>query len=268
MVASVDPPRILVTGATGFLGYRVVAALLAADLPVTVLVRREGRDKLSALSGQLTLVDGDEWNRGSLKGQARRQHVVVHLVGSLHSDPKRGLTYQQINLVSARNIIGMAVSDGVPHFVLLSVATLPGMLPADYVRSKRDAEEYLQNSGLQWTVLRLPPLYLPSQKRPLLTGISTFGALPPLRWVVGRYMPLNVAVAGQGIAALSQDADAYAGQFVYANDIRRLARQLTPTRTMMSTPVIARRTEADDNLDDTPFGWAPPSAGKRPYRDD
>ncbi len=50
---------------------------------------------------------------------------MIHLVGSMRAQPERGLTYHQLNLVSARNVISMAVSDGVPYFVLLSAAIEP-----------------------------------------------------------------------------------------------------------------------------------------------
>ncbi|MBZ0305305.1 MAG: NAD(P)H-binding protein, partial [Anaerolineae bacterium] len=174
---TVDPPRILITGATGFLGFRVVAALLEGGASVTVIVRSDQTEKVAAIANRVRVVEGDIWNRASLKGLARGHHALVHLVGSVRSDPSRGLTYQQINLVSARHVIGMAVSDGVPNFVLLSAAGL--LLPTEYIRSKRDAEEYLKNSGLEWVIVRMPLLFESSfWNRPLLTTLSTIGVLP------------------------------------------------------------------------------------------
>jgi dihydroflavonol-4-reductase len=87
-----DVERVLVTGATGFVGFRVVAALLEIGIQVTVLVRPEQEDKLASLAQRVRVINGDIWNRGSLKGLARGQQTVVHLVGSTHADPSRGLT--------------------------------------------------------------------------------------------------------------------------------------------------------------------------------
>lgn len=256
--------RVFVTGATGFLGFRVVASLLDQGMAVTALVRPDQLDKLAVLEGRIRIVQGDIWNRGSLKGLARGHQIVVHLVGSVRADPARGLTYQQINLVSARNIIGMAVSDGVPNFVFLSVASPPMMMPADYIFSKRDAEDYLQNSGLHWTIVRPPVLYLPALRRPLLSLMGALGGLPPLSWLIGRYMPLSVELAGRGIAALCEDVYQYEMRTIYANRLRRLARQRS-TGKMLTQPVIASRNTQDDALDETPFAWLPPPPTRRRY---
>ncbi len=253
---TVDPPRILVTGATGFLGFRVVAALLEGGASVTVIVRPDQEEKVAAIANRVRVVEGDIWNRASLKGLARGHHAVVHLVGSVRSDPSRGLTYQQINLVSARHVIGMAVSDGVTHFVLLSATGL--QLPTEYIRSKRDAEEYLKNSGLDWVIVRMPLLFESSfWNRPLLTTLSTMGALPPLSWFLGRMMPLPVHIAARGIAAAALDVPKYERRILYASELRRLARGQARGPLLVRPAALVRQPEMD-KLDETPFGWTPP----------
>ena len=145
--------RIFVTGGTSFLGLRVVAALIEQGADVTVLVRPENEDKLGALRRHVRLVSGNVWDRASLKGRSRGHGAVVHLVGSIHAQPERGLTFQQLNLVSARNAISMAVSDGVPYFVLLSAVAKPLGVSSEYIYSKREAEDYLRGSGLTWAIV-------------------------------------------------------------------------------------------------------------------
>src|SRR5574337_356035 len=92
--------RVFVTGGTGFLGYRVVRALLEQEAEVTVLIRPEGEEKLGALQGRVHRVHGDVWNPASLRGRARGHAVVVHLVGGAKPDPARGLTFRHLNFVS------------------------------------------------------------------------------------------------------------------------------------------------------------------------
>ena len=262
-----DIQRVLVVGATGFLGFRVVAALLEAGIEVTALVHPDQEDKLASLAQRVRVINGDIWNRGSLKGLARGQQAVIHLVGSTHADPARGLTYQQINLVSARNAIGMAISDGAGNFVLMSVAALPGMLPGNYVLSKRESETYLKNSGLHWVIIRPPTLYAPSSNTPLLGALSLLGIVPPLRWIIGRYVPMSVDVAARGVAAVVQDVYDLGGRIVHANELRRRARRNAPRGPLMIRPAIARHSSDADALEDTPFGWSP-GAPRRRLRDE
>jgi uncharacterized protein YbjT (DUF2867 family) len=260
-----DIRRVFVTGATGFLGFRVVAALLEAEMQVTVLINPEQEDKLASLAQHVEIIYGDIWNRGSLKGLSRGHQAVVHLVGSVHADPTRGLTYQQINLVSARNAIGMAVSDGVGNFVLLSVAALPAMLPAEYIRSKREAEVYLQNSGLHGLIVRAPLLYKPRLGNPVLPFLSAMGVIPPLRWIIGKYMPLGVDAAARGIVAALQNIKAYESSILYANDLRHLAHQNAPHVPLLIRPASQARPQKNNqgDLDEIPFGWLPTSTPRR-----
>src|SRR5438874_1662479 len=132
-----NPRRVFVTGGTGFLGFRVVRALLEQGAEVTVLLRPDSDEKLGALRGRVQSVYGDVWNPASLRGQARGHNAVVHLVGGTKPDPARGLTFRHLNFVSARNVAQVAVSDGVPHLLLLSASAAPLGVSGAYIDSKR-----------------------------------------------------------------------------------------------------------------------------------
>jgi uncharacterized protein YbjT (DUF2867 family) len=255
--------RLLVTGATGFLGFRVVAAMLELDLPTSILIHPDQSDKVAALAERVKVLHGDVWNRASLKGLSRGYLGVIHLVGSTKTDPARGLTYQQINLTSARNVIGMAVADGVPNCLLLSAAALPMTAPSEYLRSKREAEEYLHHSGLNGVIVRAPTLYPSGQFAPLLRLLSLVGVVPPSRWLVGRYMPLRVDVAARGLAAIAAELGQFAGQTLYANDLRRLARRQGRQRPLLIRPVMVQPSSPEDHLENVPFGWLPPTPPRR-----
>lgn len=242
-----------------------MAALLEGGASVSVVVRPDQQEKIAAIANRVRVLEGDIWNRASLKGLARGHDAVVHLVGSVKSDPARGLTYQQINLVSARHVIGMAVSDGVLNFVFLSATGLPAQLPQDYLRSKRDAEEYLKNSGLEWVIIRAPLLFEPGFRTPILTTLSTLGVLPPISWFTGSMMPLPVDIAARGIASVALRAQDYEQRTLYAANLRRLARRQARGPLVVRPAVLARQRELD-KLDETPFGWTPPPHLRRKGR--
>jgi NADH dehydrogenase len=250
--------KIFVTGGTSFIGLHVIAALVDAGAEVTVLVLPENEDKLGALRRHVRLVSGDVWNPASLKGRSRGQGAVVHLVGSVRAQPERGLTFHQLNLVSARNTISMAVSDGVPYFVLLSAINNPPGVSSEYLRSKREAEEYLQGSGLRWAIIRAPVLFDRDQRGAgVVSGLSRIGSLPVVRVLTGRTSPLPVDVAARGIAQVAMQQDLPRNQKIYAGDLRRVGKLKVKRerRPLFRRDPQERRFPHLD--EEPPFGWMP-----------
>lgn len=256
--------KVFVTGGTSFVGLHVVTALVNAGADVTVLVMPENEEKLGPLRGHVRMVSGDVWTVASLKGRSRGHGVVIHLVGSIRAQPERGLTFHQLNLVSARNVISMAVSDGVPYFVLLSAVSKPPGVSREYLRSKREAEEYLRNSGLRYAVVRAPVLFDRDQPGGAFFALlSRIGALPFLRVFFGRRAPLPVDIAAQGISYATLQTELPPSRVLYTGHLRRLGRLALKEKRrpkQIEVPTLRRRSEITDDWpdEDAPFGWLPP----------
>lgn len=215
------PPQVFVTGGTGYLGRRVIRALLERGAEVTALVRPNSdyEDRLGPFLAQIEIVVGDACNLGSLNGRARGHFCVIHLVGGRGTDPARGLTNRHLNYTSTRTVAAMAMGDGVRRFVYLSSAGLPPTL-SDFSDSKREAEKYLLRCGLEWLIIRAPRLVGGERRHTLLSYI-----MKPFRYapLLNRLAPLPVGIAARGIAALALNAQAYE-RFYYGPDLRRLGR--------------------------------------------
>ncbi|MCD4684802.1 MAG: NAD(P)H-binding protein [Anaerolineae bacterium] len=256
--------KVFITGGTSFVGLRVISELVEAGADVTVLVRSDHEEKLGTLRRHVRMVSGDVWHPASLKGRSRGHGVVIHLVGSIRAQPERGLTFHQLNLVSARNVTGMAISDGVPYLVLLSAVSSPPGVPAEYLRSKREAEEYLRNSGLHWSIVRAPVLFDRVQSSGTFFALlSRIGALPFLRVFSGRRAPLPVDIVARGITHAALQPELPANQMLYAPQLRqlgRIQRVRHPRRTRTPRARSRRRVSSDVADDETPFGWLPPSS--------
>jgi uncharacterized protein YbjT (DUF2867 family) len=252
--------KIFVTGGTGFLGYRVVRALLEREADVTVLVKPDADNKLGSLAGRVQVVYGDPWNPASLRGRGRGHGAVIHLVGGTKPDPARGLTFRHLNYVSTRNVAQMAVSDGVPQFVLLSASVTPFGVSRGYLESKRDAEQYLKGTGLTWTIVRAPALFVPGEPRnPAYQVISILGALPILGLFLSRYRPIPVDVAARGIAsaAINSKPDSPTFSRVIApRQLRRMGR--SQERRLLSEDELFSPPRSAAYDDEAPFGWLPP----------
>jgi uncharacterized protein YbjT (DUF2867 family) len=227
---------------------------------VTLLVRPGAEDRLGPLADRTRWWTADVWDSASLKGRARGHSSVVHTVGSMTADPARGLSYHQLNFISARNVANMCISGGVAHMVLMSSPRAP-WVNSGYLRAKREAEAYLERVGLRATIIRAPLAYLRGAPRsPFYQLMSVLGVVPPFAWLgFGRIAPIPVDVLARGVASITLE-ERQTRTVYYAPDLRRRGRQedaITPlfdpddTQPVRPTPFRY----VDEN---TPFGWTPP----------
>jgi uncharacterized protein YbjT (DUF2867 family) len=254
--------RVLVTGGATFLGDNIAAALLAEGAEVTLLVRPGAEDKLGPLAQRARWWTADVWDPASLRGRARGHMAVIHTVGSMVADPAQGLTHQRLNLVSARNVANMCVSDGVPQMVLMSSVRAP-WVSRRYIAAKREAEAYMLRVGLKATIIRAPVVYVRGRQRPMFYQFMTLlGSVPPISWLgFNRIAPMPADILARGVARIALEGER-TKTYYYAPDLRRRnkreeIRRVVPLLNDARNPYM--QPHPFQQLDeDTPFGWLPP----------
>lgn len=258
--------RVLVTGGGTFLGIHIASALLAEGAEVTLLIREGNENRLGILETQVRWHVADVWDAASLKGRARGHGTVIHTVGSMVDDPAQGLTFNRLNVVSARNAANMCVSDGVNHFVLMSAPRAP-WINRQYVNAKREAESYVRRVGLKTSIIRAPLTYMRGTRRPIFYQMmSMLGSVPPLSWTpLGRIAPISLDILARAVARTALNPPQQT-QVLYSRQIRRLTtredRQQTRPDiiTGFDLPEEKQGTLPFELLDEeTPFGWIPPT---------
>lgn len=157
---------ILITGGTGLVGTRLVPRLVEAGIDCRVLVRA-GR----AAPAGVTTVEGDILDPVSLVAAVEGVDAIVHLAAVLRTpDPEQIRT---VNLLGTRNLIAAAKKHASQaRFIMASTGLVYNMdsprpaLERDevapqmpYPASKVAAEEELQKSGLNWSILRFGFVY-------------------------------------------------------------------------------------------------------------
>lgn len=171
--------RVLVTGATGFVGSHLVDALLCRGDDVTALIRSPEKARPLAAVG-VTLVQGDLHSTSALERAARDQDVIYHVAGLVAARSEQ--EYLSANRDGTANLLRAAAATGAPRFVLVSsgaagspsrhgVPSSAGDASAPvtmYGRSKLAAEEVVRSGSLPWVVLRPPTIYGPRDRDNLI----------------------------------------------------------------------------------------------------
>src|SRR4029453_4201108 len=166
---------IFVTGATGYLGRRVVPDLLARGHSVKALARPGSEWRLPA---GVEPVIGDALDGSSFAARIPPADTFLQLVGVPHPSPAKAALFRSVDLASAKASAAAAAGAPVSHFLYVSGAPPPPAMKA-YWQARAEAEAFLAQTGLNATVLR--PWYVlgPGHRWPYLLLPGYWLAQPP-----------------------------------------------------------------------------------------
>lgn len=136
--------KVLVTGATGFVGSALAAALVEQGHDVRAMTRRP-----EAYDGPGTPVRGDVADAGSLAAALAGVDAAYYLVHSLDSSD-----FEEQDAAGARAFGGAAAVAGVRQIVYLGGLGEDGDDLSPHLRSRREVETLLGEAGVPVTVLR------------------------------------------------------------------------------------------------------------------
>ena len=142
--------RTLVTGATGYIGGRLVPRLLAAGCQVRCLARDPARLLGRPWAGQVEVVAGDCLQANTLSAAMSGVDVAFYLVHSMAA----GHDYEQRDLLAARNFARAAKAAVVKRILYLGGLGDPETALSEHLRSRQNTGEALRESGVPVTEFR------------------------------------------------------------------------------------------------------------------
>jgi uncharacterized protein YbjT (DUF2867 family) len=188
---------LLLTGATGSIGSRLLPLLLESGEDVRCLVREPRRLGARRVDVQIALGDLGEMSDPYLVRQALRGvDTVIHLAATIRDQPPKRI--EELNGLATVRLLRAAERSGVGRFAFFSALDAHAAQRTRFFRAKWLAEQAVASSSLPTTVFAPSIVY--DHSDPWITLLRRFSFLPVL------------PVSGEGRAAF---------QPIWAEDVAR-----------------------------------------------
>ena len=147
--------RILITGATGFIGQRLVARLVAgSDDRLVCLSLDNGIPKSLSGTDRIEWVEGDVRDPACYAEHLASADAVIHLAAATGKRPRD--VYFDVNCDGTRTLVEQCRHAGVERFIHFSTIAVRFTRLSDYpyAESKKASEAIVADSGLAYTIVR------------------------------------------------------------------------------------------------------------------
>jgi uncharacterized protein YbjT (DUF2867 family) len=239
---------ILVTGASGYVGNNLVRRLVELGKPVRAMVGHveKAQTRLSDVAAKIEIVQGDVTKPETLTAAMQGVETVIHLVAVAIEKPNR--RYETINTQGTINVVDAAKKAGVKRFLNMSQNGATATVPYRFLRSKGIAQEYVANSGLDWTAFRPSVIWGPQDE--FANVQARLIKLTPIVFpIVGdgkaEFQPVHVGDVVEAFVRSIDDTSTYGQEYTlggpevltYEEIVKRVLKALGTSRILVKVPV-------------------------------
>ncbi len=148
-----DRIKVLVAGATGYLGQYIVKSLKKHGCYTAALVRNTEKVKTIGLDSFLDrCITAEVTKPSTLKGVCFGFDVVISTIGITRQ--RDNLTYMDVDFQANMNLLAEAKRAGMKKFIYISVLNAHKMKRLKIIQAKERFVDSLKASGLRYTVIR------------------------------------------------------------------------------------------------------------------
>jgi len=210
-------PKVLVTGATGFVGRHLVNFLLASQYSVSVYSRQEFRASELGGLGPEDWFTGEIEDKRTLTGACKSADVVVHLASLAHAGLSGQIKHYDFNVEGTRAVCEACRGAKTHKLVYVSSALALSPARTAYALSKKLAEEVVAKAAedaldsgdmFEAYIVRPANIYGPGMKgniARLIRGI-TERRMPPLPSLNNRFAMVSVYDVCRAIEILIENS--------------------------------------------------------------
>lgn len=192
---------ILVTGATGSVGSKVVDALLEQQLPVRILTRGQSDWAESRLphfrKKGVEVMVGDVRSKKTAEKAVDGCKAIIHCAGIMRSTPEADI--ESVIIDGTMNLVEAGKLAGVQRFIQLSCLGSTEHATCLYFACHWDAEQIVRESGFAWTIFR-PSLIFEEQSF-LMNVLEFWVSKCPFILVVGSGLNRFNPISSQDVAS-------------------------------------------------------------------
>ena len=183
---------ICLTGATGYIGSRLIPLLADVGHEIRAVVRPGSENKLPR---NMVAIVADPLQENSYTESIGGCDTFIHLIGVPHPSPAKAAQFRAIDLPSIQVAAKAARAAGISHFIYLSVAQPAPMMEA-FIAVRAQGEALIRASGMNATFVR--PWYVlgPGHRWPY--------ALLPFYWIAERLPATRASARRLGLVTISQ----------------------------------------------------------------
>jgi uncharacterized protein YbjT (DUF2867 family) len=245
MSASMNRPKILLTGATGYVGGRLLTVLANRDADI-VCVARDPQRLEHRVNDRVSVVGGDVLDASSLEGWFQGVDTAYYLVHSMGT----GADFEELDRRAAENFGRAAAAAGVKRIVYLGgLGSGDDLSP--HLRSRHETGRVLRESGVEVVEFRAS-IVIGSGSLSFEMVRALVEKLPVMitpRWVSQRAQPIAIEDLIEYLVAALDLPAGEGGIFEiggsdrvsYRDLMTEYARQRSLNRRMISVPVITPR---------------------------
>ena len=146
--------RIVLLGATGFVGHHLLPELSAAGHECLVLTRYRPACRELAVIPRVTLLQTDPSDPAKLEQSLSGADAAINMVGILNESGRKGEGFRRAHVETVEKLIAACQATGVRRLVQVS-ALNAGNGRSHYLKSKGEAEERIRSAaGLDYTIVQ------------------------------------------------------------------------------------------------------------------